>query len=305
LAPFDAAEKDKIPVADFTVTDWSIRALCKNPPASVPIQLQPPGDVAGLGVKAYTRGGLANQVFWGPGEDVNDDLLYEISVKVQYQGMKVTGYGIVRLGPVTTYGVNRILLRTSPASNGFFTDTIYSDGTDSSTWEVLAVPQDEVGGIESGQYFVNAIISNSGTVPTNGLEIGRIVTITANIVGNMQGADVLNNIRIKTNMTGTSGKARTAKAKVQDVSGVGKALFEISVNSQVPWLEQTISEAELKTNIFYGTQFSPPQTAIYIVLTAYTSLEVNGNAVSYFGGGSDEVMSSPPCFIGLIEPLRA
>jgi hypothetical protein len=307
LAPFDSAEKDKVPVADFTVTDWSIRALCKNPPTSVPIQLQPPGDVAGLGVKAYTRGGLANKVFWGPGEDVNDELLYEISVKVQSQGMKATGYGIVRLEPVTTYGVNRILLRTSPSSNGFFTDTIYSDGTDSSTWEVLAVPQDETGGIESGQYFVNAITSNGGTVPTNGLEIGRIVTLTASIVGSIQGTalqTVLNNIRIKTNMTGISGKLRTAKAKVQDVSGVGKALFEITINSQVPGFEQTISEAELKTNIFYGIQFGPPQTAIYIVLTAYTSLEVNGNAVSYFGGGGNLVTSSPPCFIGLIEPLR-
>ncbi len=313
LAPFDAPQSEKIPVDDFTVTSWSIRPLCKN----LPIRpLQSEDSVPGLGVKSFTRGGIAKNIYWGPGEEVDGEQFYEVGVKVQANGMTGEGFGMLQLGAIEDLKVNRIFLRNQTVSN-FFKETLYADGETVSTWEVLGHPEDDAGtgptDSTSGQSFVTAIVTGGGNVPLGGLEDGRIVTMTARLLNK---ADpninpptseemdaILDSLRIKTNMTGTNGKARSAKAKIEN----GKAVFEITINARVPVKEETITEDELKSNLFYkiyGLQFNEPNSGLAVSLTVTTPVEINGKAVAFYGGGGNVVTSSPPCFMELLEPLR-
>jgi hypothetical protein len=298
LAPFDAPESQKVPVADFTVTDWSIKPLCTNGKIR---PLFSEDNVQGVGVKAFTRSGIARNVFWGPGEEVEDEQLYEISVKVQSNGMTGVGFGMLVLAPPKVLSANRIFLRHP---TGFTLDAIFSDGESVSTWEVIARPEEDgtLNDISSGQFFRNAILSNGGLVPS--LEDGRIVGMTVAIGGTAEEinrADVLSNTIIKTNMTGPDGRARSAKARIQN----GKAVFNISCNARVPPAKDTISEKEVQTNLFYGIQFDGPKSGLAIVLTVNTIVEINGSSVAFLGGGGDPVTSTPPTFIELTEPLRS
>jgi hypothetical protein len=296
LAPFSVFQSQKTPVPDFTITDWTIRPLCN--PKIRPLFSE--DTVQGVGVKAFTRSGLAQRVFWGPGDDVEDEQTYEVAVTAQSNGMTGIGFGMLKLIPPEPRSANRILLR----SPSFFSlDSILSDGDESSVWEVVAKPEDDPGSgpgdITSGQFFRNAIVSAGGVVPS--LEDGRIIVMTASIEGQPTGvSEVLSNVRIKTNMTGLEGRARSAKARIQS----GKATFTVSCNARVPRPKETISEDELQANLFYGVPFGKPTTGLSIILTVHTTVEINGASVAFMGGGRDLVTSSPPAFIELIEPLR-
>ena len=301
LAPFDAPQSQKVAVPDFTVTDWSIRALCKNADDR-PLQSEDP-LARGVGVKALTRGGLAQKIFWGPGENVEDEQDYEVTVKAQSGGMAATGYGILRLSPVRVNAVNRILLRNP---TGFFMDTMCANGIAFSTWEVVAKPEDESGGTDSGQAFRQAILSIGGLVPS--LEDGRTVTLVATVDTSQSqeaitAASILNNVLIKTNLS-PKGRPKSAKATISN----GKATFEVACNARVPKPQETMSGEELVENIaykIYGISFSKPKSGAYIVLTAYVPLAINGGSVSFAGGGGNVVTSTPPAFIELVEPLRS
>lgn len=311
LAPFDAPQDQKIPVPDFTVTDWSIKPLCS------PAKLRPlvsEDSVPGLGVKSYTRGGLARRIFWGPGEDVLDEQLYEVHVKVQASGQAGEGFGMVALGPPSGLSSNKIFLRNANLNN-FYIEEIYSDGESISTWDVIAKPEDDAGrgpnDITSGQSFRAAVLNAGGLVPS--LEDGRIITMVPKIINaadpegtpptQTELAAIISSIRIKTNLTGANGKAGTVKAKVAN----GKATFQISVNAAVPKKKETISVEELEDNFFYslyGLQFEKPQSGLYLALSVYTSIEVNGKSISFYGGGENLVLSAPPAFVQLKEPLK-
>lgn len=310
FAPFDALAQDKVPVPDFTITNWSIRPLCSSAKIR-PIVSE--DTVPGLGVKSYAVGGLARKIFWGPGEDVFDQQLYEVHVKVQAGGQSGEGFGLLELLPPSAYSPNKIFLRNADTDK-FYIEQIYADGESLSSWEVIAKPEDDAGeGVSdttSGQAFKAAVLGATGVVPS--LEDGRIITLAAKVVnqadpeGNSPTlADIsaiANSIRIKTNLTGASGKAGATRAKVVG----GKATFQVTVNASVPKKKEGIEQEELEDNLFYklyGVKFEKPQSGIYIALTAYASLEINGKAVSFQGGGGDLVVSAPPAFIELKEPL--
>jgi len=310
MAPFEFEQSQKVPVSDFTVTDWSIRPLCKN---GKKFELQSEDTVPGLGVKSYTRGGLAQSVFWGPGE-VDDEQFYEVHVKAQVGGMTGEGFGMLRLGVPVSARANKIFLRN--ADGNFSLDTIFSDGEDITTWEVVARPEDDEGSgpgdTSSGQSFRNAVVLKGGNVPS--LDDGRIITLRVQVnddtdpinngLANGELTSIISSVRIKTNLTGTSGKAGSAKAKIVN----GKATFQILVNARVPEKEETISQEELEDNLFYslyGIQFQKPQSGVSLTLTAYTSVEINGRSISFFGGGSSLTAAAPPCFVELTEPLRS
>jgi len=307
LAPFSHPQEEKVPVADGVVTTWSIRPLCKDGP-SFPLQSR--DDVSGLGVKSGTKGGIAKNIFWGPGEDVSDGRDYEIHVSVQANGMTGDGFGVVTLGGTDLSTVNRIFLRNQDPLN-FYKEEIFSDGESVSKWEVLAHPDEDIGGEGSGQEFVDNIVAAGGNVPPNGIEDGRLVTMMLRVENNgdemqnpLSGDEfyaALKSIRIKTNMTGPNGKAGTVKARVEN----GKAKFEISVNARVPNPSDKLLETDFIDNLFYRTsQFVAPQTGLSIIVSVVTSVEINGRSVGFAGGGGSLVLNSPPCFVELIEPLQ-
>lgn len=307
LAPFDAPEEQKTAVADFTITTWSIKPLC-TPGKVRPLQSE--DDVPGVGIKAYTRGGTANKIFWGPGTDVDSDQLYEVKVVAQANGMKAEGFGLLTLSSPSDFAFNRIFLRN--ATGGFYKDSIYADGEEISYWEVLARPEEETGSGTgtSGEEFRNAIVRPAigGLVPS--LPDGKIITMVATAVNasGLNGVDlnkIIDNVRIKTNLTGTSGRARSANARVVN----GKATFQVSVNARVPEVDEQrqISQDELESNVvydIYGITFEKPQSGVYLVLRTFCPVLINGRSVSFFGGGKELKTASPPAFIELKEPLN-
>lgn len=302
MAPFTAIASEKVPVTDLTVTEWSIRPMCTGAKQR---PLASEDNVPGVGIKAHTRGGVAKNIFWGPGDDVDTELNYEVKVAVQANGMKGVGYGMVTLLPPTAKGGNRIFLRHP---TGFYKDTIYADGEQTSTWEVLARPEEEISGPESGNEFRNFVLDKNGLVPS--LEDGKVVTMSVHMVVNAEGdvpervakALTVDNVRIKTNLTGDSGKARSASAKVVN----GKATFEISVNTIVPKAKDVEERAEdLEYNLYYvDRQFDKIKNGVGIILSVYTNVEVNGRAIAFYGGGGHVVNDAPPAFIELVEPLH-
>jgi hypothetical protein len=318
LAPYTAEQSAKIPVTDMTVTSWSIRSLCTGAP---PRKLYST-EQGVLGLQSFTRGGIAQKIFWGagggPGDEVIDEQTYEVNVSVQANGMKGEGHGTMTLQPFTGSGsANKLFLRNQ---GGFNTDTIYADGLTSSVWEVLGHPEDDIGSsMETGESFVNAVLAQGGTPPPQGIADGRVVQLNATLEGNTGGFSqdelkkILDSLRITTNMTGPNGKSRSAQAQMMpDVTapstGLHKAVFSIKINSRVPIPSDAVTEAglnaSLQTNIYYGIPFTAPTSGIYVVLTAFSKFEVNGHTTSFVGGGKDLVNSAPPCFLELLEPLR-
>lgn len=302
LAPFDADDSAKVPVPDFTVTSWSIRPLCIG---GHPRPLQSEDDVPGVGIKAFTRGGLASKIFWGPGNEVSEEQLYEVHVKVQAQGMSGEGFGVLALEPPDVKGFNKIFLKNVTGGD-FGTDTIFADGIATSSWVVIAKPEDngDISDTTSGKFFRQAVLTVGGIVPS--LDDGRIITLNAKVNTNAKdpnalgGQDVTSNVRIFTNLTGPNGKSKSANAQIEN----GVAAFSISVDATVPEAKDTINEKELYTNLFYSQNFQIPQTSVYLTLTALVTAEVNGHPIAFYGGGGDPIASAPPCFLTLLEPLN-
>jgi hypothetical protein len=303
----------QVPAPDFTVTSWTISPTCSNAPI-IPLTSQ--DDVPGVGVNAYTRGGLATKIFWGPHpwpqNMTTSQMQYQVSVTVQANGMSATGHGILTLSPPVSKSYDRIFLRS--ITDGIGTPSIYADGIDSSTFEVVAEPEnDNTGGTSSGAFFRNAVVNQGGVVPD--LTDGQKVTMTAQVVdntgaivggsgGTLLSETVAKTLTIKTNLS-PNGVIGSAVAQVEN----GSALFTVSCDAVVPAVspdqqESMLSaETALTPNIFYGTSFQAPQSGIYVVLTVYISMEINGQAVLFTGGGSDIINSSPPMFLSLMEPL--
>lgn len=300
---FNGPQELKLPVEDYTITSWSIRPLCLKP-KNRPLY---GGDVTGLGVKSYTKGGLAQNVFWGPATNTDPIEEFEVHVKVQVGGMKADGYGMLVIGRDSIPNINRILLRNP---TNFSTDIIYADGDHESTWEVVAKPEEEMSdNTTQGGYFVNAVVSYGGLVPS--LPDGRIVSLrTRSVVvpdstGNPSknsviGLKVINNVLIKTNLTGPNGATGIVNAKVED----GKAIFKIRVNAKIPPPDDNVTESEFIENRIYHIQFEKPKTGVVFALEATTIVEKDGKAIVFKGGGSNLTLDAPPAFLGLVEPLN-
>ena len=314
LAPFDAPDSQKIPVADYTVTEWAIRPLCQSPI----IRDLNSEDTAVRGTnashKSLTRGGLAQKMFWGPGAPASGEELYEVKVTANANGMIGVGYGILSLSSVSNTSINRIFLRhvyglTGDSRGDFSNDAICSDGLHVSTWEVVAVPEDDgpanwkdLNIFDCGKAFRNAIVEMPvpGLVPD--LADGQTVTLT--VTGD---PTIMAGVRIKTNLTTSAGvTGGTASAMIAGQ----KATFYITCNAKTPPPPDEIPYQEEVDNIaykLYGIEFVQPlQYGAHLTLSAISPpITVNGSPVVFWGGGGDCRTSSPPSFIGLIEPLRS
>ena len=72
-----------------------------------------------------------------------------------------------------------------------------------------------------------------------------------------------------------------------------------------PNLTETEQSASTEQNILYGSLVGQPNASVILVLGASTIVDVNGNAVSFQGGGGSVVNSTPPAFLVLREPLTS
>ena len=305
LAPFDAPQSQKAPVADFTVTNWSITPLC--PGISTTLPLYSKDTVPGAGVKAYTHEGMATNVFVGPvSNPVN--AFFQVEVTVQANGMSGTGHCIVAVNTPQPKNVNRIFLKNP---TGFYQDSIYADGVAVSTWEVIADPANDgdISNETSGKFFWNGIVKDlGGLVPT--LTDGSIVTLfVASVIDNsangVDSAKIINGTMISSNMTTSTGRPAWATATVEG----GVATFQVSCDAWVPSINPNLTETEqsasTEQNILYGSLVGQPNASVILVLGASTIVDVNGNAVSFQGGGGSVVNSTPPAFLVLREPLTS
>jgi len=308
LAPFDASNSEKAAVQDLTVTEWSIRPLCKTG-KDRPLRSEDSVPGSGSKPKSYTRGGLAQKIFWGPGTGIFDRQLYEVKVTVQANGMAATGYGVMGLNPASASSANRIFLRAATtithAPTDFFLDDLCANGVSSSPWEVVARPEDDgvVTDPSSGKYFRNAVLAINGQVPS--LDDGTVVTMVATVEGDgataAEIADILKGVIIVTDLN-PQGKSTTADATIVS----GKSSFLVYCNAKVPPAPATPSFGEPIKNIAYDITFNKPSSGAYIVLSVYIPpLDVSGHSTSFTGGGGDVRTSTPPAFIELIEPLES
>lgn len=289
----------KIPISDGVSVDWSISCVAGCPADG---QARPfYGSSGSSSIVSLTSGGVAEQVFFGPGLDVvpatgydaevTSGELYVVKVVVQYLGMTRVAHGFVELLPVQqafdTY--DRIFVRKQ---NGFNQDVIYADGTEESVWEVLANPSDDLGGFSSGKYFYTKITALGGLVPS--MADGSVVTIMVEPVYGIYPGSVL----IKTDLS-PDGRAGSARATITS----GKATFTLSLN-RIVYGSPERSPTSVPRNIVYGAdQISKPSVSSLYSIRVLATVESSGKPIVYSGGGSDMKYSVPPCFIGFKEPL--
>jgi hypothetical protein len=304
LGSFAAPTDEKIPVADMTVVDWSIKLLGGQGKGKARPFFSRDG-VVGTGIKSATHGGVAKNVFFGPGSDVEPargDVctfgeMWQISAKAKALGMTAEAFGVVELLPFEPKTLNRIFLRNATTGE-IGTDLIFADGETESTWEVVARPESDgtASDPRSGVTFRNGILGLGGTVPS--LEEGRVVSL---YVKPYIGTSVAENLYIVTNMTDEKGTNRGfAKAKVEG----GKATFKIRLNAKVTGKADDPPLDNESSNPIYQ-HVAWDKSPLVVFLTAYVIFEVNGRPVTFGGGGQSLEGDFPPAFISFMEPLQA
>lgn len=306
----------KVPVPDGTVVKWTLipgGSFKKTRP------FYSTESLGGTGIKSSTSGGIAKNVFFGPGVDIeefnctttepcHDYEWYVVRAEVSAYGQTRIGYNVIYLNPTqgSEQDMSRIFMR--PVVNGgpgFSVDQIPCDGEAVSTWEVLGIPRNDgnVGDARSGAYFHQRVTAMGGLVPD--LPDGTVVTIYVNAYQNLVSASARDRLRnagipeIKTDLTNDQFvMANYAKATIIG----GKATFEVRLNALANGKDIEQPET-LPTNIVYGQQLPFNSTPIVFYMTAVASLTVRGRALTFWGGGRDLVYSAPPCWLSFTEPL--
>lgn len=324
LAPYNVPQSEKSPVPDGTVVTWGLKLISGGKKANRSIYADPI-EVPGTGVRTQTTGGLARNVFFGPGGEIeppeNDGCtsgeLWEITAEVKTAGQTVVGHALVELQEniENQQTLERILLRVADAqpgvgSNGIQDDattseiarhTVFADGDMESNWEVLANPAEDISEREkSGTFFVNAMTGPTGANPGGlvpVLPVGHPITLTARI---MSGDIDPKNIIITTNQGERAG-SNVALVEV-DTDGLSKAKFSIKILGRgVGIIKEAPQEG---SNIVYGygsiTWAASPSV---VSLAAHTTINYQGQTFLFTGGGSNLGGSTPPAFISLVEPL--
>lgn len=310
----DAPQNEKVPVSDLTVTDWSIRLIGGEASGKARPFFSRDG-VPGTGVKAFTHGGVARNVFFGPGTDVETSLkesctdgeMWEISATVKVAGQTATGYAAIELLTAETLDVyDRIFVRVADGGESVSGETsgllaateIYADGEMEATFEVIAKPEDDGDASDprSGKFFRNSIVGLGGRVPS--LEDGKI--ITAYLRGT-QGDVHPSKMIIRTNLTGDDGSPRTAKAMVEN----GKALFHIRCNARISGeVPEPPLGAEIHNEVYSGDLLVFTATPSIAGLVVYTVVEVGGKPAVFSGGGFNLDKCTPTAFVSFREPLE-
>lgn len=317
--------ENKIPISDGTIVKWEIipGARFKN---TRPFYSK--GNLSGTGIKSSTTNGIARNVFFGPGTDIepfkcseaadpcHEYEWYTIRAEISSLGVKRIGYNVIYENPTVgandESGLNRIFIRPIKDNQpSFSSDIIPSDGESESLWEVVAVPRldGDVKDNHSGSYFHQAITSIGGLVPD--LPNGTIITLYINaymgsesdgVSISQKGIDIIRNagmVEIKTDLTkGEYVKTNYIKSTIIN----GKAQFYIRLNAlSIGKIIDT--PLEEKNNIIYGT--APvwiPSPLIYSI-TATCSITVRGKNIVFWGGGRSLESSTPPCWLSFSEPL--
>lgn len=314
-------DRRKIPVSDGTVVRWSIT------PGDDFARTRPffsRSELSGTGIKSETNNGIAREIFFGPGTDIEPftceagDALpcfgyewYVISATVNVLGVEKTGFGVILENPFLApgeEGLNRIFMRPS---GGFSRDTAPSDGETVSTWEVLGVAREDgtTSDQESGAFFHQQVTSLGGLVPD--LPDGTVVTLYANpyfgddnlglqlTEDQREAIRDVGSIEIKTDLTGDFIQSNYARATIKN----GKAQFDIRLNALAigASLGKPL-ESEVE-NVIYGDPPLWPETPLIYYLTCTASLPVRGKRLTFWGGGNNLSADTPPCWLGFNEPL--
>lgn len=313
----DPTSTSKVPVQDLTITDWKLSpldAISKKNLRKRPFYSK--DGVPGTGVRAYAKGGTAKNVFFGPSVDIGPETseeetlqeqsscvvgqeIYEVAVTAKAGGFSRTDFGFITLSPGPEAGpeLNRIFLRKVSAFNK---DIVFSDGIEESTWEVLADPTTDgvLSDKSSGIFFHDSVTALGGLVPQ--LDEGKVVTLTAKLFR----GDTDARIYIRTDLTGPEGRPWYAKATITN----GRALFHLRLNTKVSGevvKPPGFGSDKPGTNIVYGdsTNIGWSASPLIFSLSAYVPVEVGGNPVTFYGGGGDLELHTPPCFLSFNEPL--
>lgn len=311
FGPFDASDEDKTPVPDDTVVNWELTKIAGGGPPSRPFFDRE--NVPGSGVKSLVNGGVARNVFFGPGTDIEpprgvvtctDGELYSVRVTASALGMEGEAFGLVELFPFAPTDLKRIFLRLAQDQVDEFgndvvtTDLaaigIFADGTQEAAYEVVARPEEDTEtGIRSGTFFRDSVVSSGGIVPS--LKDGTVVNISVTQIGNTGSPD---DVIITSDLNPNGARAR-AKATVIN----GKAEFSLKANLRITG---TVKERPLSSEVsnqFYNTESllwedSPSVFAVQV----YTTLEINGKP-AIFGGGGGSITDVPPAYVSFFEPL--
>jgi hypothetical protein len=308
-------QNEKRPVPDGTVTDWSARLIGGDALGKARPFFSRDG-VPGTGVKAATKGGLARNVFFGPGTDVEESErlsctegeMWLISAAAKVAGQTASGSAVVELLPTDPLDeYDRILLRVAdggqsvdgPTSGILAATEIFSDGEMEATFEVVAKPEEDgdPDDIRSGRYFRNRILAVQGRVPS--LEDGRIINGYLRIKFRGGGLST-SNMLVRTNLTGPGGTTGRARAMVEN----GRALFHVRCNSRVSGPVPEVPLGDEINNEVYDTDFlvfRPSPTILSLVV--FTVVEVGGKPTVFSGGGFNIERCTPTSFISLREPL--
>lgn len=305
-------EADKVPVADLTVVNWELTKIAGGGPLTRSFFSR--DTVPGSGVLSYTRGGIAKNVFFGPGTDIEsssnpntctDGELYQLKVTTNALGMTAEGYGTIELLPFEPTDLKRVFLRLAKTQKDEFGNSyetsnlakisIFADGSQQAFFELVAKPEtDTETDIRSGQEFRSKVVAAGGTVPS--LEDGTVVNVVVkqfSVEGNPL------NVLIKTDLSpdGSSGRAKAT------VIG-GKASFSVSANLRATGEIMDVPLTSEISNPFYGENVLWEPSPIVFSVSVFAQLEINGNPAIYAGGGSDINADVPPAFVSFKEPLQ-
>jgi hypothetical protein len=224
-----------------------------------------------------------------------DGELWAIKCTAKISGLEKVEYAIVELNPFDPPPLlNRIFLKSL---TGFNKAELMADGVAEAKFVVVAKPEldGDPADTRSGAYFRDRIVAMGGSVPS--IEDGNLVTL---YVTKRHGSVSPYDVTVTTNVA-TTGQPMTAQARIEN----GIAEFNIKVNASVAG---SCPDPPLPTeynNLIYDEDLGWPSSPEVFALVAMIPIEVNGKEISFTGGGNSLTSSTPPVFLGLIEPLAA
>jgi len=293
----DPSSGPRTPVPDLSVLNWELVPIQTLHPRS----LYSTDTVTGTGIKSFVRSGVARNVFFGPASNVEpprsptctDGELWALKCTAKIAGLEKVEYSIIELNPFEPPPLlNRVFLKVE---GGFNTAELMADGSAEATFVVIAKPELDGDPLDpqSGAYFRDRIVSSGGTVPS--LDDGNLVTL---YVTKRHGLVSPYSTTVYTNIA-TTGSPMMAQARIEG----GIAEFKIKVNARVAGIAPDPPLSTEYSNLIYDQELGWPLSPEVFAIVASIPIEVGGKQIVFTGGGNSLTSSTPPVFLGLIEPL--